>query len=138
MLPFPLFKFAKALKAMSSLGLEFDISCISSHEILYFLHHDLNFHRFSRNWVCELSCDTFQSSQSYVYLQLVVIGLTKVHTSSQICTFLWPILATHNFLYTITSKTEALTISLGPWKTHSQKNNTPLSQIIENLSHTNL
>jgi len=101
------------------------------HKILYFLHHDLNFHRFSRNGFCELSCDTFQSSQSYVYLQLVVIG----HTSS-----LWPILATPNFLNTITSRTQALTTnSLGHWKTHSQKNNTHLSQvIIENWSHINL
>ena len=34
-------------------------------------------------------------------------------------TSLWPILAIHNLLYTITSRTQALTIRLGLWKTHS-------------------
>ena len=66
-------------------------------------------------WVLWVSCDTFQSSQSYVYLQLMVIG----YTSSQIILFG----QSQPLLYTITPRSQALTISLGPWKTHSLKNN---------------
>ena len=70
---------------------EFDISCISLHEILYFLHHDLILHKFSGNGFCEISCDTFQSSHnSVVYLKLMV---TLVPNTS-----VWPFLAMSNFL----------------------------------------
>ena len=39
--------------------------------------HDLNFHRSPRNGICELSCDTFQSSHTSMYLKLMVMLIIK-------------------------------------------------------------
>ena len=107
------FPCVQTCKAMPSLSLKFDISCISSHEILYLTSWS-ELSQILKKWVLWVILWYFSVFPKLCVLAVDGCWLHKLQNTS-----LWPILATHNLLYTITSRTQALTIRLGLWKTHS-------------------